>query len=85
MLERKIRVTRNNPEDSAPIPAEAKAWIEGERTVDQRDRHVAVLAEDPEDECSNRNHFRILGLSLQGAARARSTAEPRCISTSPAP
>src|SRR6516165_9149024 len=69
MLERKIGVTGDNPEDPAPIPAQPKAWIEGERTVDQRDRHVAVLAEDPEDECSNRNHFRILGLSLQGAAR----------------
>src|SRR5260370_39475048 len=69
MLQRKIGGAGNNPEDSAPIPAEAKARIEREGTVDQRDRHVDVLAADPEDEGSNREDFRIFGLRFEGAAR----------------
>src|SRR5215472_7582765 len=65
MLERKIWVAGNNPENPAPIPAKAKARIEREGTVDQRERHVAILAGDPEDEGSNCQDFRVFGSSLQ--------------------
>ena len=69
MLERKIGVARHNSKDPAPIPAETKVGIEREGTVDQRERHVSVLAEEPEDEGSIRKDFRIFWLSSQGAAR----------------
>ena len=69
MLERKIGVARNNPERSAQIPAERKARIESESTVDQRDRYVEFLATNPEYESGYRKDFRIFGCRLQRAAR----------------
>src|SRR5215831_16041235 len=69
MLERKIGLAGNNPEDPAPIPAETKARIKREGTVHQSDRHVFVFAEDPENEGNNREDFGIFGRSLKGAAR----------------
>src|SRR5215472_14595642 len=69
MLERKIRVGSNNPEHSAPVPAERKARIEREGSVDHRDRHVKVLTADPEHEGSEREHLRVFGCRLERAAR----------------
>ena len=68
MLNSKIEVSCPQPEPATNTPAPSKAWVQRERTVNQRNRGLDISATRAKHECDIANGPRIFWGGVQSTA-----------------